>query len=78
MNKCFNFSLKHIVQPVLLEYGYIYDGKRKFIKSSDAGNKTIEFQLGLRSLLGNYTVNLCSSESKVRLGEIRTTVEPYS
>jgi hypothetical protein len=60
--KQFYRQLKKLVQPELLSKGFDFDGKRVFRKSvqfdSYTGIQIIEFQLGIKSLVGKFTANV--------------------
>ena len=60
--KQFYRQLKKLVQPELLSKGFDFDGKRVFRKSvqfdSYTGVQIVEFQLGIKSLVGKFTANV--------------------
>lgn len=58
--KIFNDCLREIVKPNLGNLGFKFDNSRTFrrIRDNAIEAEIINFQLGLRSLEGKYTVNL--------------------
>lgn len=74
MRKEFDKALKVVARPVLEKYGYTFDGKRKFIKKNKNGSECIiEYQVGIRSSQGIFTVNLIVGEKSERLNCIQST-----
>lgn len=58
-SKTFTQALKNVVVPDLQDRGFVFDGSRTFRRFLPDGSvQIINFQLGLRSLAGKFTVNL--------------------
>ena len=77
MHKEFDRSLARIAKPILEEYGYNFDGKRRFKKrTTDGEDLVIEYQIGIRSAQGTFTVNLIARGTTERLSMINPT--PFS
>lgn len=73
MRQEFNKSLKSIAKPILEKYGYFFDGKRKFIKKNN-NTFIIEYQVGIRSTQGTFTVNLIFGDKQERLSCVNPTL----
>ncbi len=75
MRREFDKSLKVVARPALEKLGYIFDGKRKFVrKFDDEIELVIEYQLGLRGMAGEFTVNLIVGDMIERLGMVKPTL----
>ena len=71
----FNNSLRNVAKPELALLGFEFDGKRRFSKIGQNGEKQIiEYQVGIRSAQGTFAVNLISTDRQVRLAMIRPTL----
>ncbi|MCF6226712.1 MAG: hypothetical protein L3J22_10500 [Xanthomonadales bacterium] len=75
MSPEYNKSLRRVTKPQLEALGYEFDGKSRFTKIGSKGNAyVIEYQLGTRSMQGQFTVNLISGERLERLAMISPTL----
>src|ERR1043165_4944020 len=58
----FDRQLKAIVRPELVARGFVFDGKRVFRRGIEFDGWTaiqiVEFQLGIKSLVGRFTGNV--------------------
>jgi hypothetical protein len=71
----FNKSLKRVAKLELEPLGYLYDGKRRFIKTTPEGKQLIiEYQVGVRAMQGRFAVNLLVSEEFERLATLRPSL----
>ncbi len=71
----FDKSMRHIAKPTLETEGFLFDGKRRFIKTGANGVELIiEYQIGLRGAQGTFTVNLIAGDEFERLSKIRPTL----
>ena len=75
MSAEFNKSLRRIAKPALESVGFNFDGKRRFTKIGyDERELVIEYQVGIGTMQGEFTVNLIVGESMERLGMIKSTL----
>lgn len=74
MRKEFDQSLKSVARPALEKLGYIFNGKRKFVRKIDNGIElVIEYQVGIRFTQGTFAVNLIVGDAFERLSMIKPT-----
>jgi hypothetical protein len=68
----FDKSLRAVARPALEKHGYAFDGRRRFVRQTGSGKDlVIEFQLGVRSAQGRFTVNLIAGDQRARLAMLR-------
>lgn len=74
MRLAFEKSLRSVARPALERHGYAFDGGRRFVRQAESGEDlVVEFQLGVRSAEGRFTVNLIAGDRWARLGMVRPT-----
>ena len=75
----FNSSLRKVAVPVLKELGFAFDRSRTFSRlGPDGAVWEVQFQLGVRSMQGQFTVNLRlhqpnERELSARIGGVHKT-----
>lgn len=69
----FEKSLSKLVIPALEQHGFVFNGRRDFIKPYGQSEAKINFQLGQRGMAGKFTVNLIVDGASERLGCVRKT-----
>ena len=70
MRPAFERSLKQIVKPALEECGFTPQKTREFVLE---GHGRIEFQLGVRFMVGKFTVNVIMGNESHRIGQLGDT-----